>query len=78
MDQKIIQLVDKFPVITAAKEIYEIFVFQEFFFYDAFGCIPQKIPGRKFYSTADKRKVNMIDENTFEIIGDSNVIATRA
>ncbi len=77
MDIKFIKLVDKFTVITESKEIHEISVFQEFFICNTFGCIPQEISGLKFYSTSDKRKVNVIDDNTYEIIDAQNIIATR-
>lgn len=77
MDYKVTKIIDNFSVITKTKEIYEILVYQEFFIGNTFGCSPQEVPGLKFYSTSDKRKVNMIDENTYEIIGEENIIATR-
>lgn len=68
---------DSFCVVTESNEKYEIFVYQEFFIGNTFGCAPQEVPGLKFYSTSDKRKVKMIDEDTYEIIAAQNVIATR-
>ncbi len=75
MNYKIIKFIDSFPVVTKSEEKFEIFVHQEFFIGNTFGCAPQEIPGLKFYSTSDKRKVNIIDENTYEI--DQNIIAKR-
>lgn len=77
MNLKITKFIYRFTVTTESKEIYEILVFQEFFIGNTFGCAPQEIPGLKSYSTSDGRTVNMIDENTYEIIDVQNIIATR-
>lgn len=60
---------DSFKTITESGEVVIMHMYQEFIITDNFGEEPQEIPGHKWLLTSNGRRVNMINESQYEILG---------
>jgi len=78
MNKKRIKIVDIFKAKTESGKVFTIYVNQEFIISDAFMEEPKETPGIKSLITSTGKRVNKIDENTYEILGDiEKIIVTR-
>jgi len=71
MSKKIVRQIGNFHAITESGKVITIFVHQEFHIAEEFGKEPQEIPGTKSLITSAGQHVNKIDENTYEVLGDT-------
>jgi len=74
MNKTITRQVGSFRAISDSGKYFTIFISQIFHINDEFGKAPEEIPGTKSLRTSSGRPVNMIDENTYEILGDMEKI----
>lgn len=68
MDKRKTKLIDSFKTITESGKIVTIFVDQEFIITKEFGAAPSAIPIIKKLRSFIGGKVNMINENQYEIL----------
>lgn len=69
MDKKVTRKIGSFNAATDNGKIISIIIYQDFHIIRSLNKSSQEIPGLKFFETASGQAVNMINENTYEIIG---------
>jgi hypothetical protein len=74
MNKKKIKLIESFKAINETGKVFTIYVNQEFNIAEEFMAEPQEIPGIMSLRTSDGKHVNKIDENTYEILGNTEII----
>lgn len=76
--KRVTRKIDSFKVISDSKKLFTIDVYQDFVIDTQFGKdAPDEIPINKSYITSAGKRVNMVDENTFDILADIEMIRVK-